>query len=79
VIRDERPVWFTPRGAPTPGLVSPSGARLVDRFVVQSRIIGRFVLDRPQRLTVKQLLALAPRYFHRTPEAMLVLFQPRER
>jgi hypothetical protein len=46
---------------------------------VQSWIIGRFVLDRPQGLSVKQLLALAPRYFHRTPKAMLVFFQPRGR
>ncbi len=79
VVRDGRWVWFTPRGAPTPGLVSPTDAMLVNRFVVQSWIIGRFVLDRPQRLSVKQLLALAPHYFHRTPDAMLVFFQPPER
>jgi 4-amino-4-deoxy-L-arabinose transferase-like glycosyltransferase len=76
VVRNGRLRWFTPHGAPTPGVVSPTGATLVDRFVVQSWIIGRFVLDRPQRLSVKQLLALAPRYFHRTPNAMLVFFQP---
>jgi uncharacterized membrane protein len=76
IIRDGRRVWFTPRGAPTPAVVSPSGARLVDRFIVQNWTIGRFVLDSPQRVSVKQLLALAPRYFHRTPEAMLVFFQP---
>ena len=29
-------------------------------------------------MSVKQLLALAPDYFHRTPEAMLVFFQPPE-
>ena len=79
IVRDARWVWFNPRGAPTPGLVSPTDARLVNRFVVQSWIIGRFVLDRPQRLSVKQLLALAPHYFHRTPDAMLVFFQPPER
>jgi len=75
ILRDGRLVWFTPHGAPTPGLVSPKGAMLVDRFVVQSWIIGRFVLARPQRLSVRRLLALAPRYFHRTPKAMLVFFQ----
>ena len=76
VVRDGRRVWLTPHGAPTPGVVSPRGARLVDRFIVQNWIIGRFVLNRPERLSVKQLLALAPRYFHRTPKAMLVFFQP---
>ena len=75
ILRDGRLVWFTPHGAPTPGLVSPKGAMLVDRFVVQSWIIGRFVLARPQRLSVRRLLALAPQYFHRTPKAMLVFFQ----
>ena len=79
IISDGRRVWFTPRGAPTPGVVSPPGARLVDRFVVHNWIIGRFVLGSPQRLSVKQLLALAPRYFHRTPDQMLVFFQPPDR
>jgi uncharacterized membrane protein len=79
VVRHGRLLWFTPLGAPTPGVVSPTGARLVDRFVVQSWIIGRFVLDRPERLSVRQLLALAPRYFHRTPNSMLVFFQPPDR
>ena len=79
VLRDGRLVWFTPHGAPTPSVVSPKGATLVDRFVVQSWIVGRFVLARPQWLSVRQLLALAPRYFHRTPNAMLVFFQRPER
>jgi hypothetical protein len=30
-------------------------------------------------MTVRQLLALAPEYFHRTPNALLVFFQRAER
>ena len=69
------PVSFTPIGAPTPAVVAPPGARLVDRFVVRNWIVGRFVLDRPTSISVKQLIRQAPEYFHRTPNAMLIFFQ----
>ena len=69
------PVSFTPIGAPTPAVVAPPGARLVDRFVVRNWIVGRFVLNRPTSITVKQLIRQAPEYFHRTPNAMLIFFQ----
>jgi hypothetical protein len=74
-LRHGRLIAYHPTGAPTPALVGPPGARLVDRFIVRNWIVGRFVLDRPRRLTIKQLLALAPQYFHRTPTAMLIFFQ----
>ena len=43
--------------------------------MVRNWIIGRYVLDRPRQLSVKQLIQLAPEYFHRTPNAMLIFFQ----
>jgi hypothetical protein len=69
------PIWLRTRGAPTPALVAPPGARLVDRFVVRNWIIGRFVFAHPRQFTVKQLIALAPEYFHRTPNSLLIFFQ----
>jgi hypothetical protein len=59
--------------------VAPRGARLVDRFIVRNWVVGRFVLDRPRQMTVRQLIALAPEYFHRTPKALLVFFQGAQR
>jgi hypothetical protein len=75
VLPKQPPVWFTPTGAPTPALVAPPGTRLVDRFVVRNWIVGRFVFDHPTRVSVKQLIGQAPRYFHRTPNALLIFFQ----
>jgi hypothetical protein len=74
-VPHEPPILFTPKGAPTPALVAPAGARLVDRFVVRNWIIGRFVFDRPARVSVKQLIQQAPEYFHRAPKALLIFFQ----
>jgi mannosyltransferase len=74
-FRHGRRIAYHPSGAPTPALVAPRGTRLSARFVVRNWIIGRFVLDRPRQLTIKQLIALAPDYFHRTPMALLIFFQ----
>ena len=71
----EPPIWLHPKGAPTPALVAPPGSRLLDRFVVRNWIVGRFVFDHPTRVSVKQLIGLAPEYFHRTPKALLIFFQ----
>ena len=79
VLPKQPPIWYSATGAPTPALVAPPGARLLERFVVRNWIIGRFVLDRPRRLSVKQLIAQAPDYFHRTPNALLIFFQRPER
>jgi hypothetical protein len=75
VLPNLPPILLKPRGAPTPALVAPPGARLVDRFIVRNWVVGRFMLDRPRQMTVNQLMALAPEYFHRTPNALLVFFQ----
>ncbi|MBV9942662.1 MAG: glycosyltransferase family 39 protein [Solirubrobacterales bacterium] len=79
VLPKQPPIWLTAVGAPTPALTAPRGARLIDRFVVRNWIVGRFALERPTRLTVKQLIALAPEYFHRTPNDLLIFFQRPER
>ncbi len=76
---NQPPIYYSPIGAPTPALVGPPGARLLDRFIVHNWIIGRFVLDRPRQFSVRQLFALAPKYFHRTPNDMLIFFQRPER
>lgn len=79
VLPKQPAITFTPIGAPTPALTGPPGARLVDRSIVHDWIIGRFVLAHPERISVRQLVALAPEYFHRTPAAMLIFFQRPER
>ena len=79
VLPKQQPVWYTPVASPVPRNVDVAGARLVDRFRVNNWIVARYVLYRQARLSVKQLLALAPRYFLRTPAAMLVFFQPPQR
>jgi hypothetical protein len=79
VLPMRRPVWYTPMAAPVPRSVNVPGARLLDRFRVANWIVARYVLHRERRLSVKQLLALAPRYFRRTPRDMLVFFQPPDR
>ncbi len=79
VLPKQAPILLTRRGAPTPALEAPRGARLVDRFIVRNWVVGRFVLDHPRRMSVRQLIALAPEYFHRTPAALMVFFQRPER
>jgi mannosyltransferase len=70
---------FTPLGRPVPRGVAPRGARLIARFRVNNWILARFALAHPQRISVGQLIALAPRFFRATPQALLVLLQPPER
>jgi len=76
VLPKQQPVWYRPVASPVPRNVDVAGARLVDRFRVDNWIVARYMLYSQKGLSVKQLLALAPRYFRRTPAAMLVFFQP---
>jgi hypothetical protein len=62
-------------GSPVPRHVSVRGATLITRFRVDNWIVARFLLDRPMHVTVRQLTSLAPRYFLRTPQALLVFYQ----
>jgi uncharacterized membrane protein len=79
VLPKQQPAWFTPVASPVPRSVNVQGARLVDRSRVANWIVARYVLYREGRLSVTQLLTLAPRYFRRTPRDMLVFFQPPDR
>jgi hypothetical protein len=65
----------TPLGSPVPRSRPPRGARLIARFRVKNWIVARFALARPLRVTSRRLTVLAPRFFRRTPEALLVFFQ----
>ena len=62
-------------GSPVPRGISPRGARLLTRFRVQNWIIARFALDHPVRITIDDLLAIAPRFFRRTPRSLLAFVQ----
>jgi len=79
VLPKQQPFWYTPVASPVPRDINVTGARLVDRFRVDSWIVARYVMYAPRWLSVKQLLALAPRYFRHTPQQMLVFFQRPER
>ena len=63
------------RGSPVPVSVSPPGARLLARFRVDNWVVARFVLAHPIRVSIKQLISRAPRYFRATPRSLLLFFQ----
>lgn len=65
------------RGAPVPRSVAPPGARLLSRMRVGNFVVARFLLDRPQWVSIVSLARSAPRYFRHTPAALLVFTQPR--
>jgi hypothetical protein len=58
-----------------PQTVAPRGARLLSRLRVNNWIVARFALSRPMRVSVNGLTQLAPRYFRRAPQALLVFLQ----
>jgi 4-amino-4-deoxy-L-arabinose transferase-like glycosyltransferase len=62
-------------GSPVPALVAPRGTRLIGREKVNNWILARFALDHPERLTIRRLIARAPRFFLRTPKALLIFVQ----
>jgi len=64
-----------PQGQVVPRFLAPPGARLIARFRIDNWVIARFALRHPERLDVKALLRLAPRYFLHTPRSLLVFFQ----
>src|SRR5262249_1093206 len=67
------------RGRPVPRLTAPPRARQLARFRVNNWIVARFALAHPRRLSIDQLRRLAPRFFRRAPESLLVFTQPSER
>jgi uncharacterized membrane protein len=68
-----------PAGSPVPRSVAPPGARLLARFKVDSWIVAKFALDRPELVSVNSLTRIASRFFRRTPAALLVFTQRRAR
>jgi len=64
-----------PMGSSVPSSVAPRGARLIMRFRLLNWVLARFELRRPIRVSIDQLTALAPRFFRRTPDKLLVFFQ----
>jgi mannosyltransferase len=77
--RPEAKLGEPPAGAPVPRSVPPPGARLLARFKVDNWIVARFALDRPALVSVNSLTRIAPRFFRRTPAALLIFMQPRAR
>ncbi|MFZ1995304.1 MAG: hypothetical protein WAU75_14415, partial [Solirubrobacteraceae bacterium] len=64
------------RGSSLPSLVAPPGTRLIGRVRVASWVVARYVFAHPQRLSIQQIAARAPAYFHHTPAALLAFTQP---
>jgi hypothetical protein len=64
-----------PIGSPVPRSIDVPGAVLIARYRVYNWVLARWRLTRPEHLTLNQLSALAPRYFRRTPQSLMVLFQ----
>ena len=65
-----------PTGSSVPRSISPAGAHLETRFRVDNWVVGRFVLRRALRISLNGLYEIAPRFFRRTPVALLIFFQP---
>jgi hypothetical protein len=65
----------TPTGSPVPRVIAPPGATLLMRRRVNNWIVARFALAHPIRVSINQLLVLAPRFFLRTPQSLLVFTQ----
>jgi 4-amino-4-deoxy-L-arabinose transferase-like glycosyltransferase len=68
-----------PSGSSVPRSVAAPGTRLAGRFRVQNWVLGRLAFRHPMRLSIDQLKTMAPRFFRRTPLALLVFFQPPSR
>jgi hypothetical protein len=62
-------------GASLPRSEAPLGATLIARRKIDNWTVARFVLDRPERLSIDSLASIAPRFFRRTPSALLIFIQ----
>jgi mannosyltransferase len=70
-----RPPSGSGSGPSLPRSVAPRGTRLVWRGRVFNWFIARYALDHPERLSINQLNRIAPRFFERTPQVLLVFVQ----
>jgi hypothetical protein len=64
-----------PLGKPLPMRLAPPGQRLLRRWRVSNWVLARFLLPHPERLSVNQIVRIAPRYFQHTPASLMVFFQ----
>jgi len=62
-------------GIAIPALHAPPGTTSLGRVRVKGWVIARFALVRPLRISVDQLAALARRFFHHSPAALLSFIQ----
>jgi mannosyltransferase len=62
-------------GVAIPALRAPPGTTSLGRVHVKGWVIARFALGRPLRIDVDELAALAPRFFHHAPVALLTFIQ----
>ena len=62
-------------GSSLPRPVAPRGSHLLWRGRVDNWVVARFVLDHPERISINQLNRIAPRFFQRTPQVLLVFVQ----
>ena len=60
------------RGSPLPKTVAPPGARLLTRVRVGYWTVARYELRHPIRVSIDQVIALAPKYFAHVPASLLV-------
>jgi len=67
---------LNPVGRPIPAVHTPQGTRVLARLHLRNWVLARFALSRPMRASIRQLNAMAPRFFHKTPQAILIFFQP---
>lgn len=63
------------KGSPVPRSVAAPGTILVARFRVANWVVARFALTHPGRISADQLARASPRFFRRTPAALLIFFQ----
>ena len=62
-------------GVAIPRSISVRGATLLTRFSLNFWVVARYRLHHPEVFDIRRLAKLAPRYFRRTPAALLVFVQ----
>jgi 4-amino-4-deoxy-L-arabinose transferase-like glycosyltransferase len=66
-------------GRPLPRSTPPPGMRLLARFRVNNWVVAKFAFQHPRSLSIRQLSAMAPRFFRRAPAALLLFTEPAAR
>jgi mannosyltransferase len=63
-------------GASLPRSISPRGTRILTRFSYKDWVVAKWRLKHPVWADTTTLARMAPRFFRRTPTALLILLQP---